>query len=165
MQGWLGVGLTVMLVVAILSLNSLGQVRTEASDTNFSPTSELISLNSTSVTKDVTIGEQTIHCGSFKVKVDVTKDVFYESDKLIIKGYAPHGANLEGKLIPLDGVTHGKSVDIPLKGSHYEFLLHQFGSEDTELKYAVIVNAYKETHSGTCILGDYVLLEYKGGRK
>ncbi len=141
------------------------EAATKASSAVIRPVSELISLNSTRVAKDITIPEQNRNCGNFKVKIDVSNDVLYENDKLIIQGYAPQGAKLEGRLIPLDGVTHGKNVDIPLKGSHFVYLLHQFGPEDKKLKYAAIVNALKETSDGTCLLGDYMIIEYKGVRK
>jgi len=164
--GWLGIGLAVILVLSIYSLNSIGQeIAAKASNTAIRPVSELISLNSMSVAKDITIPEQNRNCGNFKVKIGVSNDVVYENDKLIIQGYAPHGAKLEGRLIPLDGVTHGKNVDIPLKGSHFVYLLHQFGPEDKKLEYAAIVNALKETSDGTCLLGDYKIIEYKGVRK
>ena len=61
--------------------------------------------------------------------------------------------------------TPEKAVNIPVKRSHFEYTLHQFRSEDGELKYAAIVNVLKETDHCTCLVGDYEIVEYKGARK
>lgn len=127
--------------------------------------SDLISLNSTSVSKQVSMPQQPKVCENLsQVEVNVNKHVLYEGDQLIIQGSAPSNAQLQGRLIPLDGKTPGKMLDVPLNGSHFEYILHQFGSEDKELKYAVIVDGLKDTNDGTCLLGAYKVVEYKGAR-
>lgn len=102
-----------------------------------------------------------VYC-DLELRLNVNEHVFYAEDKLIIKGNVAHGVDLQGLLIPLDGETVGKRIDIPVKGSYFEYLLHQFGSEDKEMDYAVIINAIKETHDGTCLVGDHEIIQYKG---
>ena len=102
-----------------------------------------------------------VYC-DLEVRLNVNEHVFYANDKLIIKGNVAHGVDLQGLLIPLDGETVGKRIDIPVRGSYFEYLLHQFGPEDKEMDYAVIVNAVKETHDGACLVGDHEIIQYKG---
>jgi len=102
-----------------------------------------------------------VYC-DLELRLNVNEHVFYANDKLIIKGNVAHGVDLQGLLIPLDGETAGKRIDIAVKGSYFEYLLHQFGPEDKEMDYAVIVNAVKETHDGTCLVGDHEIIQYKG---
>ncbi|MFQ5970570.1 MAG: hypothetical protein ACE5J2_08780, partial [Nitrososphaerales archaeon] len=162
----LGIGLGVILLIGIFSLNyTEQQTATGNSHVSVLPISQLVSFNSTSVSNDVNIPQEDGICGNFKVEVRVNKHVLYEDDKLIIQGNAPLGAKLEGRLIPLDGVTPGKMVSVPLKGSHFEYPLYQFGPEDKEVGYAAVITALKETRDGdTCLLGDFELTEYKGAR-
>jgi len=163
---WLGIGLAVTLLVNIFSLNYAEQeTATGYSDINLRSVSELISLNP-SVSNDVTIPQEDRICIIYEVELDVNKHVLYEHDKLIIQGNAPLDAKLEGRLIPLDGVTPGKMVNVPLKGSNFEYPLHQYGSDDKELRYAAIITALKETSDGnTCLLADFEIVQYKGARK
>lgn len=167
MVGWWGIGLAVIIIVNLFSLNyAEQQTAEEDSDVNMRAVSELISLNSTSISNYVTIPKEDGTCGNYEVKVYVNKHVLYENDKLIIQGNAPVGAKLEGRLIPLDGITSGKMVNIPLKGSHFEYSMHQYGPDDKDLKYAVLITALKETKDGnTCLLGDYEIVQYEGIRK
>jgi len=166
MLRWWGIGLAVILFVSIFTLNYIEQQRATAdSKINVRSSSQLIALNSTSVSNDVNILHDTGPCRDLEVNVGVNKHVLYERDKLIIHGDAPLGAKLEGRLIPLDGMTPGKMADVRLKGSYFEYTLHQFGTDDKELKYAAIVNAIREISSGTCLVGDYEIVEYKGARK
>lgn len=162
---WLGIGLVVILFVNIFSLNYAEQETvTGYSDINLRPVSELISLNP-SVSNDIIIPQEDKICGNYEVKLDVNKYVLYEHDKLIIQGNAPAGAKLEGRLIPLDGVTTGKMANVPLKGSNFEYPLHQYGSDDKELQYAAVITALKETSDGnTCLLADFEIVQYKGAR-
>lgn len=102
-----------------------------------------------------------VYC-DLELQLNVNERVFYADDKLIIKGNVGHGVDLQGMLIPLDGKTPGKRVDIPVKGSYFEYILHQFGPEDKVMDYAVIMNAVKEMHDGTCLVGDYEIIQYKG---
>jgi hypothetical protein len=102
-----------------------------------------------------------VYC-DLKLRLDVNEHVFYANDKLIIKGNVAHGADLQGLLIPLDGKTPGKRIDIPVRGSNFEYILHQFGPDDKEMDHAVIVNAVKEMHDGACLVGDYEIIQYKG---
>jgi hypothetical protein len=102
-----------------------------------------------------------VYC-DLQLQLNVNDNVFYADDKLIIKGNVAHGVDLQGLLIPLDGKTVGKRVDIPVRGSNFEYLLYQFGPEDKEIDYAVIINAVKEMHDGTCLVGDYEIIQYKG---
>ncbi|MFY3741995.1 MAG: hypothetical protein HMLIMOIP_002457 [Candidatus Nitrosomirales archaeon] len=102
-----------------------------------------------------------VYC-DLQLHLDVNEHVFYANDKLIIKGNVAHGVDLQGLLIPLDGKTPGKRIDIPVKGSYFEYVLHQFGPDDKEMDHAVIVNAVKEMHDGTCLVGDYEIIQYKG---
>ncbi len=102
-----------------------------------------------------------VYC-DLQLRLNVNYNVFYVDDKLIIKGSVAHGVDLQGILIPLDGKTVGKRVDIPVRGSYFEYLLHQFSPEDKEIDYAVIINAVKEMHDGTCLVGDYEIIQFKG---
>lgn len=166
LTSWWGIGLAVAMILTIFSLNyAEQQTAAEDSKINLRSVSQLISVN-LGISNDFVIPQENRICENSEINVNVNEHVLYENDKLIIQGNAPLGAKLEARLIPLDGVTPGKMMNVPLRGSHFEYQLHQYGSDDKELKYAAIITALKETNDGnTCMLADFEIVQYKGTRK
>ena len=169
MLGWFGIGLIVIMIVSVTSLDYAEQQSIgEYSETNINSQShsQLVSINSTNISNYINTPDENTICDDYKVEMKVNNHVLYAHDKLITKGNAPPEAKLEGRLIPLDGMTFGKMVNIPLEDSQFEYLLHQYGPDDEELRYAVLVSALIETNDGeTCLSGDYEIVQYRGVRR
>jgi len=163
---WLGIGLAVILFVSISGTNyAEEQIATGDSNIIVRSVSQLVSLGPTDFLNEIVIPQENTICRNFEVNVYVNKHILYENDKLIIQGNAPQGAKLEGRLIPLDGTTIGKMANVPLKGSQFEYPLHQYTAADKELKYAAVITALKETSDGLpCLLADYEIVQYKGAK-